>query len=228
MEEKILVPDSEDYPEKFRGKPIQDVFKSYSESEKKITETGTKSKELETAIAELTKENELLKNKEPEPSLDPILSDANDYEYLTKKDVNNALGSLKKEILDALKESNTKTKDETMQSVLAQIERRSFIEKHPELYNKEADPKEIDNTIKQIAALGFSTGANSLEEAYEVGKKLAAKLGFVPKGEETQRIIQSENQSIFNVDMAPEDEVSEMIKFHKEQPGSIEGTVNYK
>ena len=170
----------------------------------------------------------MLKNKEPEPEPepDPILSDTNDYEYVTKGDIDKRLSSFEKKVLDALKDSHTKTKEEAMQTVLAQIERRQFIEKHPEW--KDDDPQELDSTIKQIASLGFANGAKSLEEAYEAGKKLAAKLGFVPKGEETQRVIQSENKSIFNIDKAPEDEIDDMIKFHKEQPGSIEGTINYK
>jgi hypothetical protein len=222
-EEKLIVPDSEEFPEKFRGKLFSDVFKSYSESEKKITETSNSKKELEKQIEELRKENELMKNQEPESDPDPILSDTNDYEYMTKKDMASNLNSFKKEILDALKENSSKT----MESVMAQMERRAFIEKHPELYGENTEPQEVDETIKQLASLGFASGAKSLDDALEAGKKLAAKLGFVPKGDETPRVIQSENTSIFNADQAPEDEVAQMIKFHKEQPGSIEGTIKY-
>jgi len=156
--------------EKFKGKPIEDVLKSYAGAEKKITETGQEKSALQKRLEEI----EAAQTPEPEPEPEPAETD---WEYMTRAD-------LKKE-LKRLQESNkpqeidtAKIIQEAVNTALGVVEAKSY-----------AKEQGLDQeTLQQVVQIGGQLGANTVDEAVSKFADFAKKLGIAQSGEGGQTI----------------------------------------
>jgi len=155
--EPMVLPDTEDIPEKFRGKDVNEVLKSYHEVEKLI---GSKGEE----IGGLKKELELMREQsQPEPEEEQPAMDS--YDYMTKGDVAKMLSEQQKNFDDQLK----KASEGNVAQTNWEFDKRQFSAKHPELDEK---------AVNTIALIGIENGENTLDGAYEHFVQFASKAGL--------------------------------------------------
>ena len=217
LSEMILNPEAlpESIREKFAGKSVADVITSYEEAQKTVHDKST---ELSTTKQEL----ETLKTQQStdEDDDDVVVDDEDDDlfsgdTYITKEVMQKNLAAIEKKN----QAEREKIKDEAVNIAMAQIEKRQFIENHPEIF-KGKSPEEADKTVKKIAGAGFVNGQNTLESSLASIAETAKDLGMVNESNEQRNIPADLNSAIDAYDN-PEDEVSHMIDYHKKNSGNI-------
>lgn len=164
-EQKPLILEGDNIPEKFKGKPVEDVLKAYSEAEKSMHETKRQMSEINKKLQEYEEaKQQAMVDDEPEP--DP-------YDYLTRSDMTKVLSDFEKKLEQKL----SSITEQTSQSTQLEFEKREFLRKH-----KDFDEKDIS----ALAAFGLQAGANTLDEAWDKWKGFAKKAGFSDKPEKME------------------------------------------
>jgi hypothetical protein len=222
--DEIVLGDDESLPEKFRGKSVADVLASYKEAEdlahKKSEEVKLKENEIEE-----------LKTKPLEPIDDPVddpIDDPNDDysslygddEYLTKDVVDKKLAAMEKKNAEALQA----VEERAVSTAMARIERNTFIDSHPEIFDGKK-PEDADAIIKKIAGAGFVAGHQTLEGGLQAIQEMAGEIGINQQpANDDNRDIPSDLKTIGEFESA-NDETAHMIDYHKKQKGKISDTL---
>ena len=220
--EEPVVPESDQFPKKFWGKPISEVLRSYSEAENKIRETSEEAKRLKEKLEALQQE-ESQEESEQTPT-DIVEDELDDYEFLTAAQVKKILQEKDKEFANKIKE----VQDQTIQTVMAQLEKRQFIKEHADIFQGKSE-EQVNKIIKTIASVGFANGATDLESAYKLFKQTAEEAGLKinQEGEIGTRPIPSNLNSNIANEPSPDDELERMKEFHKKNSGSLSSFIKY-
>lgn len=214
----VLNPDSlpESLREKFANKSVEDVLKSYEEAQKLTHEKAE-------ALRAKEEEIELMRQRpDPDPIVDDVPEPDEDYNSLFGDDDYVTADVIKKQMAQ-LQESHKKelsaVEDRAVAKAMAQIEKRSFIEKHPEYFNGK-NPQEVDAIIQRVAAAGYVSGKQSLEGGLEAIREMSGQFGFTnpePMNREIPRPLANAIGEFTNSD----DEVDHMINYHKKAKNKI-------
>jgi hypothetical protein len=217
--DEITLGDDESVPEKFRGKSVKDVLTSYKEAEdlahEKSEEVTAKDKEIEALKNQ--PDPDPIVDPTPDPDPDPDYSDLyGDDEYVTKESVEKRFADIEKK-----NEENLKAAEERATSnAMAQIEKRQFIDSHPEIFDGKS-PEEANAVIKKIAGAGFVAGKETLEGGLTAIQEMSTELGLVaPPVDQSDRDIPTDLKTIGEFD-SPNDEIAHMKEVHKQQKGKI-------
>lgn len=215
--EEPVVPESDEFPQKFWGKPISEVLNSYREAENKIRETSERANQLEEQLNQLA-------SQEQKPEETPVeTEELGDFEFLTTAQVKKLMQEQQKQFEEKLQ----KTQEEAIQTTMAQLEKRQFLKDHADIF-KDKKPEQIDKIIKTIASVGFTNGATDLESAYQAFKQTAEEAGLkINEGEIGTRPIPSNLNGNVPAQESPDDEVERMINFHKKNSGSLGSFIKY-
>ena len=160
--QEVKLPDTDDIPEKLRGKTVDDVVTMYKESEKnmhgKSQEAAAARKTIETLNEQIRKLQESQETTEEAE----IKYEEDDYPSI--KDVKSILAvELSKRDKEHQKELE-EVQNRTMSSTLAQIDRIKFIEDNEELFSNKT-PEQVDETIQSIVAFGLTNKCATLKSA---------------------------------------------------------------
>jgi len=211
-----VVPQREDIPEKFWGKPISEVIESYKNAEKLITQ---KSQEFNQLMEKLDSLGSKLNTDEVEEEKDE--GNDLDFEFVTKKDL--------QEILKNSKQVNPEEIETKVAStILAEIEKRDFIRNHQELFDGKTQ-EQTQQLISKIASVGINAGAKNLEEAFNEFAKLAEEtLGVSYKEQQNMRPVPSSDLGGGReVEENPDNLLEHMINFHKKHGSGLSGMIKY-
>jgi hypothetical protein len=212
-----VVPQREDIPEKFWGKPISEVIESYKNAEKLITQ---KSQEFNQLMEKLDSLSSKLNTDEVEEEEKDEGNDL-DFEFVTKKDL--------QEILKNSKQVNPEEIETKVAStILAEIEKRDFIRNHQDLFDGKTQ-EQTQQLISKIASVGINAGAKNLEEAFNEFAKLAEEtLGVSYKEQQNMRPVPSSDLGGGReVEENPDNLLEHMISFHKKHGSGLSGMIKY-
>lgn len=177
--EPMVLPDSDNIPEKFRGKSVDEVVKAYSEAEKMMHKKG---EELNQVRQQWQSEIETLKQQMQQNVQQEDTDDDDAFEYISKKDFKKVFTELQ----NTFKEELKKVKEETTTSTNWEFEKRSFQSQHPELSAKDIDA---------IALYGLQQGKSTLNEAFEVFNEFVSRTGFKRSEEGVRQVASSLTQT---------------------------------
>jgi len=212
-----VVPQREDIPEKFWGKPISEVIESYKNAEKLITQ---KSQAFNQLMEKLDSLSSKLNTDEVEEEEKDEGNDL-DFEFVTKKDL--------QEILKNSKQVNPEEIETKVAStILAEIEKRDFIRNHQDLFDGKTQ-EQTQQLISKIASVGINAGAKNLEEAFNEFAKLAEEtLGVSYKEQQNMRPVPSSDLGGGReVEENPDNLLEHMISFHKKHGSGLSGMIKY-
>lgn len=221
LDEVVLNPESlpESLREKFAGKSVSDVLKSYEESQKLAHDKSEQAAQRERELEELRLAAEAENASGGE---DPVSEDEKDYdslfgddEYVTKDSVDKRISAIEKKYEKKFQD----IEESAVQKAMAQMEKKSFIEGHPELFEGKSEG-ETNAMIKKIAGAGFIAGKQSLEGGLQAIREMAGEIGMNNEQEQYRGVPQDIPQKLGEYDN-PADEVEHMKKVHKETRGNI-------
>jgi len=205
--------------EKFAGKSVEDVLKSYEEAQTALHEKSEEAKRKQEELEQLQSQPD----PDPDPEPDPDLDQDDSYDdlygddtYVTKDLVDKRIEALNKKHEKDLQA----VEDRAVNTALARIEKNNFIDGHPEIFEGKS-PQEADAIIKKIAGAGYVNGKSTLEGSLESIKEVSDELGFGNTGDPHRQVPNDLPHKVIGEYDSPEDEISHMKKVHKETRGNI-------